>query len=254
MKSIPIKKRWGQNFINDKNLIDKIIKIFDPNMKDTVLEIGPGKGALTYPLSKKVKKIIAVEIDPILVSFLNENLSDNVVLINDDILKFKHTFIKKGYKIIGNLPYYITTPIIFTLLESENWSKMTIMVQKEVADRMIAKPGNKNYGRLSIMLQAQAYVERHFDISNSLFFPKPKVKSSLISIIPKNNLKHNKIIFYSIIKLAFQKRRKILKNSISNYLNDDNKKIFGHLRPENISVEDYIKISQSCINNKKVLS
>ncbi len=254
MKSIPIKKRWGQNFINDKNLIDKIISVFDPNKRDTVLEIGPGKGALTYPLSKRVKKIIAVEIDPILVSHLKENFIENIELVNDDILRFKHTSIKKGYKIIGNLPYYITTPIIFSFLESENWSKMTIMVQKEVADRMIAKPGNKNYGRLSIMVQAQASVEKHFDISNNLFFPKPKVKSSLISIMPKNNLKHNKIIFYSIIKLAFQKRRKILKNSISNYLNDENIKIFGHLRPENISVEEYIKISQSCINNKKVLN
>ena len=181
MKSIPIKKRWGQNFINDKNLIDKIISVFDPNKRDTVLEIGPGKGALTYPLSKRVKKIIAVEIDPILVSHLKENFIENIELINDDILRFKHTSIKKGYKIIGNLPYYITTPIIFSFLESENWSKMTIMVQKEVADRMIAKPGNKNYGRLSIMVQAQASVEKHFDISNNLFFPKPKVKSSLMS-------------------------------------------------------------------------
>ena len=88
MKSIPIKKRWGQNFINDKNLIDKIISVFDPNKRDTVLEIGPGKGALTYPLSKRVKKIIAVEIDPILVSHLKENFIENIELVNDDILRY----------------------------------------------------------------------------------------------------------------------------------------------------------------------
>ena len=254
MNKVPVRKRWGQNFINDKNLINKIINSFNPDRNDIILEIGPGKGALTYPLSKKVKKIIAVEIDPVLISLLKKKLNDNVILINDDILKFVDTSINKGFKIIGNLPYYITTPIIFKFLESKNWSKMTIMVQKEVADRMIAIPGNKNYGRLSIMIQAQALVEKHFDISSNLFFPKPKVKSTLISIIPRNNLKLNKTIFYSIIKLAFQKRRKILKNSVSSYLNDENKKIYGHLRPENISVENYIKISQSCINDKKVLS
>ena len=109
----PIKKKWGQNFINDENIINKIISVFNPDKNDTIIEIGPGRGALTIPLSKISKKIIAIEIDPMLCKMLNEYALQNIKITNDDILHYNLNNLSKGYKIIGNLPYYITTPIIF---------------------------------------------------------------------------------------------------------------------------------------------
>ena len=248
MSQPPIKKRWGQNFITDKNIIDKIISVFNPNKDDVILEIGPGRGALTFPLSKISKNLIAVEIDPKLTEKLNQTISSNTQIVNCDILKYDLKNFCNNYKIIGNLPYYITTPIIFKFLKSLYWEKMTIMVQKEVANRITANPCNKNYGRLSIMIQAYASIKKHFDLSPNLFEPKPKVSSTLISLKPKYNSIANESLFYDIVKLAFQKRRKMLKNSLSNYLNNEQIKLYGHLRPETITVDDFIKISDSCIN------
>ena len=247
MNQPPIRKRWGQNFINDINFINKIITEFNPKRNDIILEIGPGRGALTFPLSKIVKKIFAIEIDPKLVELLELNITPNTKIINNDILKYDLNTLDNNYKIIGNLPYYITTPIIFKFFENLNWNKMTIMVQKEVANRIIASPGHKNYGRLSIMIQAYTSVRKHFDISPSLFEPKPKVYSSLITLKPKSHIISNKILFNQIVKKAFQKRRKMLKNSLINFLTNDQIKTYGHLRPDAISVNDFIKISDSCI-------
>ena len=247
MNQPPIRKRWGQNFINDINFINKIITEFNPKKNDIILEIGPGRGALTFPLSKIVKKIYAIEIDPKLVELLELNIAPNTKIINNDILKYDLNTLDNNYKIIGNLPYYITTPIIFKFFENLNWNKMTIMVQKEVANRIIASPGHKNYGRLSIMIQAYTSVKKHFDISPSLFEPKPKVYSSLITLKPKSHIISNKILFNQIVKKAFQKRRKMLKNSLINFLTNDQIKTYGHLRPDAISVNDFIKISDSCI-------
>mgnify|MGYP001444294620 CR=1 FL=1 len=247
MNQPPIRKRWGQNFINDINFINKIITEFNPKKNDIILEIGPGRGALTFPLSKIVKKIYAIEIDPKLVELLELNITPNTKIINNDILKYDLNTLDNNYKIIGNLPYYITTPIIFKFFENLNWNKMTIMVQKEVANRIIASPGHKNYGRLSIMIQAYTSVKKHFDISPSLFEPKPKIYSSLITLKPKSHIISNKILFNQIVKKAFQKRRKMLKNSLINFLTNDQIKTYGHLRPDAISVNDFIKISDSCI-------
>ena len=247
MNQPPIRKRWGQNFINDINFINKIITEFNPKKNDIILEIGPGRGALTFPLSKIVKKIFAIEIDPKLVELLELNITSNTKIINNDILKYDLNTLDNNYKIIGNLPYYITTPIIFKFFENLNWNKMTIMVQKEVANRIIASPGHKNYGRLSIMIQAYTSVKKHFDISPSLFEPKPKIYSSLITLKPKSHIISNKILFNQIVKKAFQKRRKMLKNSLINFLTNDQIKTYGHLRPDAISVNDFIKISDSCI-------
>ncbi len=247
MNQPPIRKRWGQNFINDINFINKIITEFNPKKNDIILEIGPGRGALTFPLSKIVKRIYAIEIDPKLVELLELNITPNTKIINNDILKYDLNTLDNNYKIIGNLPYYITTPIIFKFFENLNWNKMTIMVQKEVANRIIASPGHKNYGRLSIMIQAYTSVKKHFDISPSLFEPKPKIYSSLITLKPKSHIISNKILFNQIVKKAFQKRRKMLKNSLLNFLTNDQIKTYGHLRPDAISVNDFIKISDSCI-------
>ena len=185
-----------------------------------------------------------------LCKILNEHNFEKIKITNDDILNYDLSSLSKGYKIIGNLPYYITTPIIFKFLNNINWVKMTIMVQKEVANRIIAKPGNKNYGRLSIMIQAYSSITQHFNISPNLFEPKPKVDSTVISIKPKPIKIMNPNLFYTIVKLAFQKRRKMLKNSLSDYLTNEQINKYGHIRPEKISVNDFINISDSCINVK----
>ncbi len=221
-------------------------------MSDQVLEIGPGKGALTFPLSKQVNKITAVEIDPKLVNLLSKSLPENVFLMQGDILKFDTTELDHKYKIIGNLPYYITSPVIFNFVGTDsNWSQLTIMVQKEVADRITAGPGNKNYGRLSVMIQANCTVEKHFNIPATAFYPKPKVDSTLITLFPVDHKIHNWDLFYNIVKSAFQHRRKMLKNSLSEYLTEIQIEKYGNIRPEQLTVKDFINISEYCINTLK---
>ena len=248
---IPIRKKWGQNFLTDRNIVTKIISAFNHDKTDNVLEIGPGKGELTFPLANQVNHITAVEIDPILISFLSEKIQDNVTLECNDILNFDPIVMELNYKIIGNLPYYITTPIIFKFLENKNWSQMTIMVQKEVADRITANPGKKIYGRLSVMIQARSQIQKHFNIPATAFYPKPKVDSTLLSLTPIDLRIKNLNLFKNIVKTAFQQRRKMIKNSLSAYLTEDQIKEYGNLRPEQLTVNDFINISEYCFNTIK---
>ena len=248
---IPIRKKWGQNFLTDRNIVTKIISAFNHDKTDNVLEIGPGKGELTFPLASQVNHITAVEIDPKLISFLSETIQDNVTLECTDILDFDPIVMELNYKIIGNLPYYITTPIIFKFLDNKNWSQMTIMVQKEVADRITANPGNKIYGRLSVMIQARSQIQKHFNIPATAFYPKPKVDSTLLSLTPIDLKIKNLNLFKNIVKTAFQQRRKMIKNSLLAYLTENQVKEYGKLRPEQLTVNDFINISEYCFNTIK---
>ena len=245
MAKHPHKKKWGQNFIQDENIIHKIIHIISPTNKDNIIEIGPGKGALTKHLIKS-KQLTAIEIDPILCSYLKEKFPSELELVNEDILNINLNNYSDYNKIVGNLPYYITTPIIFKILEKPFFDEAVFMVQKEVADRIIASPGNKIYGRLSVMIQALSDVKKEFNISKNIFYPKPKVDSSLIKITTK---KHTNIknfnLFSEIVKKAFGQRRKILKNSLKDVMPIDAYLNYINLRPEQISVSDYIKISNN---------
>ena len=243
MNGIKPKKRWGQNFLIDKNICNKIVSSFELKPTDSILEIGPGKGAITDLLTQKVKKVIAIEIDSNLCEILNKKNIPNLEIINRDILKTNTN--KYPTKIIvGNLPYYITTPIIFNFFESnESWEKMYFLIQKEVAERIIANPGSKTYGRLSIMTQIFSNPKILFNISPNVFRPIPKVESSLICI-KKNSQK--KITDYArfkdIIRIIFNKRRKKLKNCITKEMELNIKpdsELFDK-RPEEISVEEYI--------------
>ena len=248
---IPIRKSWGQYFINDNNILNNIIKSFTPKPDDNILEIGPGKGALTLLLSKQVKLITAVEIDPKLVSLLKKTMPKNIIIQQGDILKFDPKILGVNYKIIGNLPYYITTKIIFKFLKIYGCKQMTILVQKEVADRITANPGNRIYGRLSIMVQASSVVKKHFNIPATAFYPKPKVDSTLISLFPRNlKIKHEKL-FNNIVKSAFNKRRKMIKNSLKEYLTEKQVKELGNYRPEELTIQQFINISDSCMRITK---
>lgn len=239
------KKKWGQNFIQDENIIQKIIEVISPKSDDNIIEVGPGRGALTKHLINS-NQLTVIEIDPILCSYLNEKFQSKLELINDDILNIDLCNYTGYNKIVGNLPYYITTPILFKVLQKSFFKEAVFMVQKEVAERIVASPGNKIYGRLSVMIQAFAEVKREFNISKNIFYPKPKVESTLIKIyIKENNGIKNINIFSNIVKKAFGQRRKILKNSLKDTIPIDTYYKYMNMRPEELTVCDYLEISNN---------
>ena len=236
-KDIPIRKSWGQNFIIDKNTINKIIKIINPIKDEHLIEIGPGKGALTFPISPLVKKITCIEIDPLLCKYLDSDKKNNTKIINDDFLKYELNC-KPNQRVIGNLPYYISSPIIFKLLQIPNISEIIIMVQKELGVRICSKPNSKDYSRLSVLCQAFCSVKFECNISRNIFNPKPKVDSCIIKLKRKKfDLDINN--FSKFIREAFKHRRKKIKNNLINYLLDNN---IAEKRPEDITVLQYIEI------------
>ena len=239
-KDIPIKKSWGQNFIIDDNTIKKIIGIIKPNQSEHIIEIGPGRGALTIPLLKKVKKITAIEIDPLLVEYLNKKNLSNLEIHNTDFLKWEPSF--KGKKrVIGNLPYYISSPIIFNLIENKCFSEIIIMVQKELALRLTAKPNTKDYSRMSVVAQTFCNISYETNISKNIFLPKPKVDSSIIRLSKKEQ-NINIQEYSSFIKQCFINRRKKLKNNLKEITGDENLDFLGNKRPEDLSILEYIDI------------
>ena len=236
--NIPIKKSWGQNFLTDDNTINKIIKIINPTKIDTILEIGPGHGALTSKLLDLSKNLYTVEIDPLLCKILKEKY-DNLNIVNEDILKWKNPGIKFN-KIVGNIPYNISSQIIFKFL-SQNWDIMILMLQKELANRIISTEGSKTYGRISVMVQNFCNVTHMCDISKNVFHPKPKVNSGILLFKrKKTSIDINK--FSLFIKEAFKQRRKKLKNNLKNICDLKSIGEYAYLRPEEISAKDYLNL------------
>ena len=245
---IPIRKKWGQNFLNDNNIIRKIIKTVKPDKMDTIVEIGPGKGALTKILSQNASKVLAIEIDPLLFNYLENLKIENLYLYNCDILKWKLDNQAKGnIKIVGNLPYYLSSPIIFKFLNEQYWDEMTIMIQKEVAQRIISKPGSKNYSRISVMCQTFCSVNYQFDVSKNVFYPKPKVNSAVLRFKnKKNTLSINK--YSDFIKLAFMKRRKTLANNLKDNYDLSSINTLNNKRAEDFSVKEFLELyNKICI-------
>lgn len=221
-------KKFGQNFLIDANILEKIIDAAEITKEDCVIEIGPGIGTMTQYLAESAGWVVAVEIDKNLIPILNETLSgyDNVTIINEDILKVdivKLTQEKnegRPVKVVANLPYYITTPIIMGLFESHvPLSSITVMVQKEVADRMQVGPGTKDYGALSLAVQYYARPEIMMSVPPACFMPRPNVGSAVIRLTrfknPPVKVKSEKELF-SIIRAAFNQRRKTLVNALVN--------------------------------------
>ena len=220
-------KSLGQNFLIDKNILNKIVENSNITDKINVLEIGPGAGTLTYELCKAAKKVVAVEIDKTLVPVLNYVLSDfdNFTLINDDIMKINlkelihEQFGDEEFVVAANLPYYITTPIIMNLFENEfNVKSMTLMVQKEVADRMTAKAGNKDYGALTVGVGFYSDSKVVCQAPPHCFVPQPKVTSVVVNLNVHDEPVYdvnNKEMFFKMVKSIFSQRRKTLVNSLS---------------------------------------
>ena len=222
------KKKFGQNFLIDGGVLEGIVEAAGVTDKDCVLEIGPGIGTLTQYLAEAAGRVVAVEIDKTLLPVLADTLSeyDNVTVINEDVLKVDIDRIIEEYnegrpiKVVANLPYYITTPIIMKLFESGVLiESITVIVQKEVADRMVAGPGNKDYGSLSLAVGFYAEANTVIDVPPSSFIPQPNVGSAVVKLTkypePKVNVKDAKYLF-EIIRTSFNQRRKTLSNSLSN--------------------------------------
>jgi len=249
-------KKLGQNFLIDENVVRKII-LFSQTEGKKVIEIGAGPGTLTIYLAKTAQKVFAVEIDKKILNVLKEvcqNLS-NVQIVNSDFLELNVKNLTNGNKIyvVGNLPYYVTSQILFKLFEErECIEKFTIMVQKEVAQRLLAKPGTKEYGNLTVAMNFYCEIEDYFYVSKNVFYPKPEVDSAVLRArfkIEKPNIDEKK--FFKIVHACFSTRRKTILNALSNQLDiakDELKKIIHmagldeNLRAEDLSLDDYIRL------------
>jgi len=238
----PLRKKWGQNFLRDPNTIGKILDCLNPDKGDIILEIGPGDGALTDCLSPLVKEIHAVEIDPLLVKLLEEKIYPNVKLYGEDILDWDMNRMSGNIKIIGNLPYYISSPILFKLLESNNWTQMVLMFQREVAQRIVSHPCSKSYGRLSVMSQVFCDVKIEFNVSKNVFHPKPEVDSAVTTFQPKEGCHPEINSFSKFIKQSFSQRRKKLKNNLPVAFKSGFIEKWADMRPEEISPVEFIQI------------
>lgn len=264
-----LSKKYGQNFLIDSNILDMIVAAADIKEDDTVLEIGPGLGSLTQRLASKAKKVVAIEIDKLLIPILNETLSEynNIVVLNEDILKTDIGEIIDKYaeagsiKVVANLPYYITTPIVMKLLEGHYpVESITVMVQKEVAERMQAVAGSKDYGALSIAVAYYCAVYMVGVISPNCFIPKPKVESAVIKLVlgEKYLKAADEKMLFKIIRASFNQRRKTLQNGLLNSpeLNLNKESIVQvfkemglerNIRGETLELRDFIELADKLL-------
>lgn len=254
------KKSLGQNFLIDKNFVDKIVESADDIENQNVLEIGPGIGTITYEMAKTAKKVVVIEIDKSLIPILEQNLEefDNVKIINEDILKvdlvklIEEEFDGESFKVVSNLPYYITTPIIEKLITTGIPCKdMTIMVQKEVGQHMVASEVDKEYSSLSVFIKFYTEAKTLVNLPKSVFMPQPKIDSTILNLklrIYDENVDQETL--FKLVRAGFNKRRKTILNSMSDVVDKEDLKVAfektglkANLRAENLSIDDYIKLA-----------
>ena len=257
-------KSLGQNFLIDKNFVDKIVDGADISGKN-IIEVGPGIGTISYEMAKTCKKLVLIEVDETLIPILHENMSDfdNVTIINQDILKTDLKEIQDKYfdgesfEFVSNLPYYITTPIIEKIFEEDlDCKSMTIMVQKEVADRMLATEKDKDYSSLSVFVKYYSDAKLLTKVPKSVFMPQPKIDSAVLRLdlrIYDEDVDKEKL--FALVRAGFLKRRKTILNSLSAVAEkEDLRKVFEilgikeNLRAENLSLDDFIKIANELEN------
>ena len=240
------KKKFGQNFLVDHNVINQIISEIKFDASKTFLEIGPGKGALTKELIKKINPLTIIEIDVDMINILKQINTKNLEIIQIDVLKLDEQFFNKFNIVIGNLPYYISSEIIFKLLPIKQITNMYFMLQREVADRLIAQIGTKDNSILTNLVNFYFDTEKLIDVNPNAFEPAPKVKSSFIKLTRHN--KYNEFVYEQykkIVKASFKFKRKNLKNNLKNILSEkdfDSLQLDQTSRAEDLSVEDFLKI------------
>ena len=249
------RKRFGQNFLQDEHIISRIVDAIKPDEGQVLIEIGPGLGAITAPLLARSGKLTVVEIDRDLASGLRARYSthEGFTLIESDVLKVDFSTLCQGQRclrILGNLPYNISTPLLFHLLQYRDLiSDMVFMLQLEVVERLAAGPGNPDYGRLSIMMQYHCRVEKLFRVPPHAFNPQPKVESAIVRLTPWATLPcpvNNYALFEQLVRQAFSQRRKTIRNTLKHWLDNtalDKLPVDLSLRPENLSLADYARIA-----------
>jgi 16S rRNA (adenine1518-N6/adenine1519-N6)-dimethyltransferase len=247
------KKQFGQNFLVDQNIIADIVRCIRPMPDDNMVEIGPGLGALTRPLLKTLDKLHVVEIDRDIIARLKTDYpQDRIVIHEGDALKFDFATLGTSLRIVGNLPYNISSPLLFHFAEyAERITDMHFMLQNEVVERMVAEPSTAAYGRLSVMLQYRFYMEKLLDVPPQSFRPAPKVDSAIVRMIPlpKGKLEvADEKLYGKIVTAAFGQRRKTLRNTLRDYLAESDfarLDINPQLRAENLGVAEYTRIANS---------
>lgn len=242
------RKRFGQNFLIDRNVIDKIIRTINPCIDDHIVEIGPGQGAITGGLLSLAGRLDLIEIDRDLVKLLLGKFGTTVHVHATDVLKFdiESLWQNKPFRIVGNLPYNISTPLLFKLMRrTELIEDMHFMLQREVVERLISVPSTPEYGRLGIMAQYHCRIEKCFDVPPGAFRPAPRVQSAIVRLVPHEDLPFpvaDENVLRSIVTTAFSQRRKTLRNALKSILDEKTMEAAGvdpRLRPENISPEQF---------------
>jgi 16S rRNA (adenine1518-N6/adenine1519-N6)-dimethyltransferase len=240
------RKRFGQNFLVDNRIIEHIIATIAPKRDDNLLEIGPGQGAITLPLLDCVEQLNVIEIDRNLISILESLQRPNLIIHQGDVLKFDLNTLPIPIRVVGNLPYNISSPVLFHLLENLDKIKdMTFMLQKEVVERMVANNGSKIYGRLSVMMQAFFDVQMIFIVPPESFNPAPRVESAIVHLKPLRQPKTKDIrVLEKVVKLAFSQRRKTLRNCLKSILTQVQTDIDLSKRAEMLTIDDFITLTQ----------
>ncbi len=246
------RKRFGQHFLSDPAVIERIVAEIGPASGDTIVEIGPGRGAITDPLARRDVELHAIELDRDLAARLRARFADrpNVHLHQADALRFDYSTLGDALRVVGNLPYNISTPLLFRLIEFRQGIRdMHFMLQKEVVDRMAASPGSRRFGRLTVMLGCYVDVEPLFDVEPCCFEPPPKVVSSVVRLLPKAAAEidvHDESMLRSVVAQAFSQRRKTLRNALKGRIDDVQLEAAGidpQMRAEQVPINTWVRLS-----------
>ena len=244
------RRRFSQNFLVDQSVIVAIVEAIAPKPGDNMVEIGPGPGALTRPLAKVVQALHVIEIDRDLVAQLRGEFSGNALTIHEgDALTFDFASLGPGLRIVGNLPYHISTPILFRIAEYESVLRdVHVMLQREVVERMVAAPGSSEYGRLSVMLQYRFEMEQVLEVPAAAFRPAPQVESAVVRMIPiaQAPRAHDEKVFSRVVAAAFSQRRKTLRNALRYHLDATELETLGvapGARAQELAVASFIRIA-----------
>ncbi len=258
------RKRFGQHFLHDRHTLQRIVDAIAPRPEDHLIEIGPGRGALTFLLMQRLPRLTAIEVDRDLARYLRDEAArrdGELQLINEDALKFDFSQLAnepRSLRVVGNLPYNISTPLIFHLIEAiDSLRDLHFLLQKEVVDRLAAQPGSKAYGRLSVMTQYHCHAERLFDVPPGAFQPPPKVDSAVVRLIPHQSPPVTAVEpahFQALVQQAFSQRRKTLRKSLKQLATRED---FQHAgidssqRPEQLAVQEFVELSNGIIARTK---
>ena len=251
MRHVP-RKRFGQNFLVDPQIVTDIVRAIHPSKDDLLVEIGPGLGALTRPLLQSLNHLHVVEIDRDIIERLRQEFSkEKLTLHSGDALEFDFSTLGENLRVVGNLPYNISTPLLFHLSHfTEYIADMHFMLQKEVVARMVASPSTPDYGRLSVMLQCRFEMEQLFIVPPECFRPVPKVESAVVRMIPRRQLlvvAGREKSFANIVSAAFAQRRKTLRNTLRDYLKPEDYRVLEidpGQRAENLSIAQFVAIAE----------